>query len=251
LARWSEEYTWRNAQYLLPVTEVLGHRVKQVSGIRTQAVAVIPNGVSVEFTNRTIEPKEVPNKKEGQVVVGFVGFCREWHQLDYVLDVLAEEGNEHMYFLLVGDGPVLESLKAQTRALGLGDRVCFTGLVDRDDIPLWLATIDIALQPAVVPYASPLKLIEYLAMGKAIVAPAQPNIEELLTNNENALLFEEDNREEFLGCLRRLANDGQLRRQLGEGAKATIKEKGLTWDANVERIRGIAEEVMSERGKGA
>ena len=64
-------------------------------------------------------------------------------------------------------------------------------------MPSWLKSIDIALQPAVVPYASPLKLIEYLATGKSIIAPAQDNIKELLEDGENALLFDEGDMEQF------------------------------------------------------
>jgi glycosyltransferase involved in cell wall biosynthesis len=68
----------------------------------------------------------------------------------------------------------------------LQERVTFTGVVPRERIPEYVAAFDIALQPAVVPYASPLKVFEYLALGKAIVAPRQPNIEEILTDRLNA-----------------------------------------------------------------
>ena len=62
-----------------------------------------------------------------------------------------------------------------------------TGLVERKNMPYWLDQIDIAIQPAVTPWASPLKLIEYLGKGKAIVAPDTPNIKELLRWEDTSL----------------------------------------------------------------
>src|SRR5262249_33930167 len=143
--------------------------------------------------------------------------------------------------LVVGDGPVIPDLRRQVAELGCGDRVHLAGLVGRDDMPSWLAAIDIAIQPAVVPYPSPLKLIEDMASRKAIVAPAQDNIRELLRHEQNALLFNEGDIEGFLAALLRLANDEQLRRRLGAGAHHTVQEMALSWDANARKIVAIAE----------
>ena len=74
--------------------------------------------------------------------------------------------------------------------MGVADRVQIVGLVAHEAIPGLVAGFDIALQPRVVAYASPLKLFEYMAAGKAIVAPDQPNIREVLVDGETALLFD-------------------------------------------------------------
>jgi glycosyltransferase involved in cell wall biosynthesis len=113
-------------------------------------------------------------------------------------------------------------------------------VIPRDRVPEHVAAFDIALQPAVVPYASPLKLFEYLALAKAIVAPRQPNIEEVLTDNDNALLFDADDPNGLEAALTRLSTDAALRERIAAGAGATIARLGLTWNRNAQRVAALA-----------
>ena len=89
----------------------------------------------------------------------------------------------------------------------MADRVHIAGLVAHDAIPELVAGFDIALQPRVVAYASPLKLFEYMAAGKAIVAPDQPNIREVLVDGVTALLFDPAAPDTMWTAIRRLAAD--------------------------------------------
>ena len=140
---------------------------------------------------------------------------------------------------MVGDGPARAELEAQARQLGVSDRVTFTGVVQRDAVPHYVAAFDIALQPHVVAYASPLKLIEYLALGRAIVGPATPNIEEILTDGETGLLFEPDNTDAFAEAIVHLANDPALRQRLGDAALALLQTRNLTWLHNAKTVVGL------------
>ena len=67
-----------------------------------------------------------------------------------------------------------------------------------------MSAFDVALQPNATPYSSPLKLYEYMALGRAIVAPDQGNIREVLTNDENGLLFRPDDDQAFRAAVERL-----------------------------------------------
>jgi glycosyltransferase involved in cell wall biosynthesis len=138
--------------------------------------------------------------------------------------------------LVVGDGPARAGLEQQAATLGIAKRVHFTGIVERDDVAKYVAAFDIALQPAVVDYASPLKLFEYLALGKAIVAPAQPNIKEILSHEKNALLFDPAHPEQLAASIHRLCTDTALRLHVADGARAAIVEQKLTWKANAQRV---------------
>jgi glycosyltransferase involved in cell wall biosynthesis len=113
-------------------------------------------------------------------------------------------------------------------------------VVARERVPALVAAFDIALQPAVVPYASPLKLLEYLALGKAIVAPREPNLMELLTDADNAVLFDAGAAGALEQALSRLCADAPLRQHLSRGAKATIDRLNLTWDGNARRVVALA-----------
>jgi len=87
-----------------------------------------------------------------------------------------------------------------------------------------------------VAYASPLKLFEYMALGRAIVAPDQPNIREILTHDRTALLFEPENNDALRNAVARLASRPQARRQLGDAARLALIERDYTWRGNARRI---------------
>jgi glycosyltransferase involved in cell wall biosynthesis len=243
LARWAEGVVWRGADVVLPVTAVLAGHVRE-RGVPPERICVIPNGINHAHFAGTPEPAEAKRLLglEGRLVLGFIGFVRDWHGVDRIVDWMAgPQAPRNAHLLIVGDGPVRAALEAQARRLGLADRVAFTGVVHRDQVPAHLAAFDIALQPAVTPYASPLKLMEYLVLGKAIVAPATPNLQEILRNEENALLFQERVAGSLESALTRLCADEPLRQRLSCGARDTITRMDLTWLGNARRVVALAQ----------
>ncbi|MFO1056648.1 MAG: glycosyltransferase family 4 protein [Dongiaceae bacterium] len=242
LARWAERRAWRSADFVLPVTRVLAEELV-AAGVPESRVVVLPNGVprsmvATEFDGGTVRRRL---GLEGQVVLGFSGFVRDWHGLDLVIDLLAEgELRRRCHLFVLGDGPALPALREQARRRGIAGRVTFAGVVPRERIAMHIAAFDIALQPRVVPYASPLKLFEYMALGRAILAPASPNIREVLSDGEDALLFDPQAPGALRAALLRLVGDPLLRRRLGTAARRTLLERDLTWDGNARRVLGLA-----------
>ena len=120
------------------------------------------------------------------------------------------------------------------------------GMMDAVLVPAHVAAFDIALQPAVTAYASPLKLMEYLVMGKAVVAPDTPNIREILDHERNALLFSEGTPGALQQALTRACADGALRQRLAHEARATIDRLGLTWRANAARAVALGQRAAAQ-----
>ncbi|MDP3416380.1 glycosyltransferase family 4 protein [Falsiroseomonas sp.] len=236
LSAWIERFAWRGAQRVLPVTEVLAGRVAD-AGVPPGRITVVPNGIDLaDF------PEPAPRQSRDTLVLGFVGFVRDWHGLDKALHgIAAWRGDRPMSLMVVGDGPARPGLERLAAELGIADRVRFTGLAARDAVPALVAGFDIALQPAAVPYASPLKVFEYMAAACAIVAPDQPNLREVLQDGETALLFDPAEPGGFWAAVSRLAQDAALRQRLGEAARAQILARDLTWAGNARRVVAIAE----------
>lgn len=245
LARWSERFTWCNADVVLPVTRVLGDMVQQ-NGVASERIVVIPNGINTERFRVSPDTDAAKHalRLDGHLVLGFTGFVRDWHGMDKVIDFIAHDGAKaHCHLLVVGDGPARTGLEQQAKRLGVADHVTFTGVVQRDDVASYVAAFDIALQPAVVAYASPLKLFEYLALGRAIVAPNQPNICEVLVDGENALLFDPQDEFGLVQVIKRLMADEELRQRLARNAAETIAKQDLTWAGNARRVTALAERL--------
>jgi glycosyltransferase involved in cell wall biosynthesis len=238
LARLCENYVWRRADVALPVTRVLAGHVAG-AGVAENRIDVIPNGIDPAHFPAVLSGDAV-RARYGlgkRIVIGFTGFMRAWHGVPAVIDVMAElQATHDVHFLLVGDGEDREGLLRAAREKGVDGRITITGIVPRGQIPAHVAAFDIAMQPKATPYASPLKLFEYMALGRAILAPNQPNLREVLRHEDNALLFTTDDGEGMRAGLRRLVTDAALRTKLGAAARASIADGGYTWDGNARRV---------------
>jgi glycosyltransferase involved in cell wall biosynthesis len=236
LARALERRSWRAATRVLTVTGVLRDTVI-AAGVPAERVEVVPNGVVLD----RYDPRP-PSRADDEVTLGFVGFVRAWHGLDQVIRAMADPAcPPGLRLVVVGDGPAREELETLAETLGVGGRIRFTGIVEHALVPGLVATFDIALQPKVVAYASPLKIFDYMAAGRAIVAPDQPNIREILAHDHTALLFDPDRPDEMWAAVARLAADRGLRLKLGEAARTRLVERRHTWRGNAARLVALAE----------
>lgn len=245
LADLVERYTFRGATRVLPVTQVLADMLVGW-GVRAERITVVPNAIN---------PKDfapVPSCEEakaalgltGCTVVGFIGFVREWDRLDRIVDWLATRpAAEKTTLLVVGDGPVRPALEAQARRLGIADRLTFTGVVSRSQVPVAAMAFDIALQTALVPYASPLCLFEYLAMGKAILAPDQPNHHEVLRKDVDCRMYVPGEPGDIERELDLLVSDPPRREAIGAAAKATLGRRAFFWERNARVVAHVALET--------
>ena len=86
-----------------------------------------------------------------------------------------------------------------------------------------------------------------MAAGKAILAPRQDNLLEVLTEGSDAVCFTPEDPGELETALRRLVSDEALRLRLGTEARRTIQRRGLTWDGNAAKIVQVAAELLAER----
>jgi glycosyltransferase involved in cell wall biosynthesis len=247
LARWAEAYVWRRADRVLPVTEVLaGHVV--AAGVARDRIAVIPNGIDLADYPQSLADRQA-GQGAAELVLGFVGFVRDWHGLDRVVRAIASwHGPPRLALQVVGEGPARPGLERLAAELGIADRVRFTGLARREDIPKLNAGFDIALQPAAVPYASPLKVAEYMAAGRAIVAPDQPNLHEMLEHERTALLFDPRDDGAMTAAIMRLVREPELRARLGQAARADVIAKDRTWAGNARRVVALAEGLRAGAG---
>lgn len=246
LAARLERMVWRSADRIFVVTTALGEIVA-AAGVDPDRIVVTPNGIDLE------EFPDAPYQaRPGQpVTIGFIGFVREWHGVDAVISGLASAPPEPAIRLVIaGDGPARPALEQQAAALGISHLVDFPGLQPRAGVPELIRRFDIALQPRAVSYASPLKLFEYMACGRAIVAPDQPNIREILDDGETGVLFDPAAPGALWAAIRDLAADPGRRERLGRAARRCLEQRNYTWQGNAARITELAAAEAGQRGGG-
>jgi glycosyltransferase involved in cell wall biosynthesis len=233
---------------VLPVTGVLA-RVIGGYGVSPARITVIPNGINPGRFGPVPDTEAAKAALDLRpcMVLGFTGFIRGWNAVHRLIDFVAVNRDHlDLHILVVGDGPARGSLQDHARARGVADRLTISGIVGRDDVARMTAAFDIAVLPGLTPYSSPLKLFEYMQLGRAIVAPDTENIREVLTDGDDALLFDTARDGALEEALLRLCGDAALRLRLGERARRTIIEKSLTWDRNAERVVAIAKAAIEQ-----
>ena len=237
-----ERYTLNGAARVFPVTQVLGDMLVGM-GVQADRIRVIPNGINPKdfAALPTTEAAKARHGLSTRTVVGFIGFVREWDQLHRIVDWLAARpADDPATLMVVGDGPVRPALEAQAKHLGIGHKLVFTGVVPRAQVPAAAMAFDIALQTALVPYASPLCLFEYMAMGKAILAPDQPNHHEVLQQGVDCDMYDPAAPGSIELRLDALIADASLRARLGQGARQALADRAYVWEGNARRVADAA-----------
>jgi glycosyltransferase involved in cell wall biosynthesis len=250
LARWAERRTWRRADLLVAVSQALCNHFEK-AGVKTQKVKILPNAVDTRLFRPEVDDSRLRSrlKPDGRFVVGFVGSFKAWHGVDFLLEAFnwlcGEDASYHL--LLVGDGPMRAKLEEETRRLGLQGAVTLVGNVPHEEIPRYLALMDVAVAPYPALddfYFSPLKLFEYMAGSRAVVASRIGQVAEVISDGLTGLLYEPGNKEALLGCIQRLRADETLRRELGQNARMACSKN--TWRQNAERVVGWVEPLLRQ-----
>jgi len=250
LARLADRVTFHVASLIVVVSPHLARRLVS-QGVEASRILVQPNAVRREDVESTDDGQAVRERlglRADAVLVGFVGWFVAWHRLDKLLEVFANVAstNPSLRLLLVGEGPLESSLRQQCEELSISDRVTFNGPVSHDAVGEHVAAMDVCVVPPSNEYRSPIKLFEYMAQGKAVVAPATEPIASVAADGSQALLFPPGDFEAMAAALRRLAGDPDLRSQLGQNARALVLEKH-TWDRNAAEVLSRLEAPRTDR----
>ena len=206
-------------------------------GLPSQKVITVENGFDDSIFHPGVDGSHYRQKyqlPENAIVIVFVGSFQPYHRVDLLLEAFNTiKEKSSVYLLLVGDGGALPASQALTSRLGLQDRVRFTGRVPYSDVPFLLAAGDIAVMPATNDYGNPMKIYEYMALGKAVVAPNQPTITEIATHGHDSLLFDAENVASLAAALNDLVCDEQLRGNLGLNGSQRAKDNSWIKRATV------------------
>lgn len=253
LAHWLERRILRSAAGVVVVSGYLKDYV-QAAGVPENRIRVTPNAVDVErFDADRISGAEVRAKYglEGKTVIGFAGSFTKWHGLDLLIHAAAGLMGEFpdLHLLLVGDGARRQASEELAEELGIADRVTFTGKVPHAEMPQHMAAMDLGVMPASNVYGSPMKVFEYMAMGKPAVAPRYRPLEEAIVDGEDGLLFAPNDGDSLRGCLHTLVADPAFRTRLGEAARNKVQNRHQ-WVHNAQAVTELAQADRSPVGHG-
>ena len=199
---------------------------------------VVPNGVEQQRF-AAARPRALPFGDDA-LIVGFAGLFYPWHGVRTLAGAFARMHDERpaARLVLVGDGEDRAHVEAILAERGKAEVALLAGSVPADDVPSYLASFDIAATPHTAGQdfiGSPVKVFEYMAAGRAIVASNIAQIGQILRDEETALLVPPGDEEQLAEALVRLHDDAALRTRLGQAA-AVEAAREHSWDARVAEI---------------
>jgi len=207
-------------------------------GVPGDKILVTPNAINPEYL-KSVRPGTVRQQYglQDRTVVGFVGSLRSWHGIDLLMAVIPSvlRVNPRCHFLIVGTGELADQFRNHIRRCQLETNVTFTGRVPHERVLDYVEAMDIALMPNSNEYGSPMKVFEYMAMGKATIAPRLGPLEEIITHDQTGVLVEPGNAEVLTDAICRLSFDRNLRNTLGDAAHSHVLANH-TWQINAQRV---------------
>jgi glycosyltransferase involved in cell wall biosynthesis len=249
-ARYSERWICSNATMTIVVSNVM-KKIFMHQGVPVDKLVVMHNGVNPDRFQSS-DRDEIREKYNlgDSVVIGFVGWFRKWHGIETLLEIFHEYDfiSHNAKLFLVGDGPSLADLSDYIEKKSLQGHVILTGPVEKQAVAAHIAAMDVTVQPSATAYACPMKILEYMAMGKSIIATNQENIRELLKEGETARMFNAGDKDELATLLVELIQNEKQRQALGKRAQESIKERGFLWRVNAEKsIKLINAYLMADQ----
>jgi glycosyltransferase involved in cell wall biosynthesis len=244
LARETERRIFCDTDQLIVVSRSL-QEFAVSCGVAESRIKILPNAVDPQrFAMPPANNGATVRERlqlGGKRVIGFVGSLKPWHGTETLFQAFRD--------LHTAAANKREELEKYAQANGLDGAVTFTGNVPYDDVPQCVAAMDIAVAPYIPHenfYYSPIKIFEYMVMGKPVVAGRIGQVEEVITDGETGVLYEPGNIGQLTAALARLVGDAQLSERIGERAKRWVQQE-RTWANNAQQVLAIAGELIEKR----
>lgn len=210
----------------------------------------LPNAVDEDKFNVSMETIEKVKNDLGWkdcVVIGFAGSIFPWHGVERLIHAFHEVFQKHKSarLLIAGGGESLSDLISLAADLQLKDYIKFTGNIPPEKMQETIAAMDIAVMANSNWYGSPVKIFEYGASGKPMIAPDNGPVREIITDGLDGILIKE--KDSLSEVLEKLINDPNLRRALGNQIKTKINRQ-FTWKIHHQKTMSFIFRMM-ENGK--
>ena len=215
-------------------------------------VKVVYLGVPLEEFSRPRSPGEIAAARADlgiapdDFAAGTVTRLHDSKGNSYLVDAarLVLNDRPRAKFYVVGEGPLLEPLQQQARALGLNDRFVFAGFAK--DVASVVSAFDVSVFPSLWE-GTPLTVFEALVMGKAIIATDADGLVDVLTHDHDAIIVPKRNAQALASSIVRAIDNPSLRDRIATNARATGRQYDIAaFVGKMERLYALLHEVSRE-----
>ena len=221
-----ERLGWRKVDHFICVSDALRRRLLS-NGVNDDRISVVLNGVEVpDMTQRRKNRKAVRQAlsiSDDEILATTIG--RLVPVKNHILFLQAAKSAckmKKMRFLVVGDGVLMDALKAKTNAWGLADVVLFAGW--RNDVDRILCATDIYVITSVVEGLN-LSVLEAMAHGVPVVGTDVRGISDIVTDKESGFLVPLNDVDAMASAILTLAENKSLSERMGRNGRELVSNK--------------------------
>jgi len=259
-AIWATRVCFRTAAQIICISPRLKEHLHTKWNIDESKLAILPCAADVEAFKPSYNSERVRKSLAltTEPVVMWVGGFYPWHDLSLLLEsfALILQRRPDARLVLVGDGQTRSSVEETVKKAGMGHAVIMTGKIAHSHVSEMLSIADIAVVPSTPITAglggtgTPLKLFEYMAAGKAIVATALNEAAEVIRDGYDGLLVEPEDVDKFAEATLKLMDDPKERGRLGQNAREHAV-KQYSWEHYTRRLEEIYFRVVGIAPSGS
>jgi len=234
---------WRKAHKIITITAVLKDAIVK-EGADAAKILVAHDGVDLEIFNSVNksagELKTELNLPAEQFLAGYVGKFKTLEQekgLKTMIEALSLLDKETKMAFIGGDEAEVKEYKSLAQRFNVLPQCIFIGYQPYKRMIEYMKAMDAVVLPSpdkpLAHYSSPLKLFEYMASGRPIIASNLPALREIL-NDKNALFFKPENSDDLARAIKMIKASPALGYHLSQQALADVKN--YTWTSRAENI---------------
>lgn len=253
LIRARETQLMRQADHVITLSQVMKEQLVR-RGIAPERITVVPNAVNDSLFEQNLTPhgaREQLGLNQSGFWVGSVSSLVDYEGFDTLLRAvaMARQTGRDVRVLLTGDGIVRGKLQDLASELELGENAVFLGKVAPEQAFVAHQALNAFVVPRknvkVAQSVTPLKPIEAMALGRAVIASDIPPLAELVHNDVAApagLLAEAENPASFARVIEQLMDNSELTTQLVHNGKELARTR--TWGNNAKIVHSIYRKVL-------
>ena len=241
------------SQNLVCVTDGLRDIIQTRYQLPREKIRVIPNGTNTDCfypmdRNACREHLGIDHKTK---LVGFVGTFVPHQGLKHLIESSSFiiEKSPSVTFLLVGDGPVREDIMNMTQAMGVAEHFLFPGALPQEDTVFYINAMDVCVAPFTRRRnqrmgLSPLKIYDYMACGKPVVASDIKGVGDLLQENDVGIAVTPEDPLSLAKAVLLALNDQELATRCRQKSPGIIKNN-FTWQITAEKVAQVCSKAIS------
>jgi glycosyltransferase involved in cell wall biosynthesis len=246
-----ERLNMPRADKIIVVSSRMKKTLQKEYGVPGNKIIVIRNGANTDLFKPmdTTRVREELGLDQSSNYICFVGAFWWYEGVEYLIRSipLILEQCPQARFLIVGDGQLREELIELAKQIGVSDKVMFTGMVPYQKVPLYINASDLCVVPATRQRnertgASPLKLCEYMACEKPVIASRVDGLE-IVEENNTGILVKPESPRSLAKAIIKLIQNQELRKQMGERGRRYVLEN-QSWERVVKRVADVFEQVV-------